>query len=242
VSAVSVTGLVLAAGDHELVHGLDFSVEPGEALGIVGESGSGKSLTLRAVLGLLPRGITRTGGSIAVDGRAGMVFQEPLSALDPLMTVGAQVAEVCRHARGMSRAASRERVRELFALVGLPEDRIRRYPHELSGGQRQRVVIAIALAAEPDVLLCDEPTTALDVTVQARVLALLDRLRRELGLALVFVSHDVAVVAQMCSRVLVMRDGVVVERGDTLELVADPRDPYTKALLDAVLPIPQAER
>jgi ABC-type glutathione transport system ATPase component len=242
VSAVTVTGLSLSVGSRTLVHTIDFAVEPGEALGIVGESGSGKSLTLRAILGLLPRGIARSAGSIEVAGRVGMVFQEPLSALDPLMTVGAQVAEVCRKVRGMSRAAARERVLELFTLVGLPDpaDRARRYPHELSGGQRQRIVIAIALAAEPDVLLCDEPTTALDVTVQAQVLDLLDRLRRELGIALVFVSHDIAVVARMCSRVLVMHSGIIVERGETLDVIESPQDPYTKALLAAVLPIPEA--
>ncbi|CAN5144901.1 N/A [soil metagenome] len=239
-SAVTVRGLSLSIAGRTLVDAIDFAVESGESLGIVGESGSGKSLTLRAVLGLLPRGIERSAGSVEVAGRVGMVFQEPLSALDPLMTVGAQVAEVCRRVRGMSRVAARERVLELFSLVGLPDpaDRARRYPHELSGGQRQRIVIAIALAAEPDVLLCDEPTTALDVTVQAQVLDLLDRLRRELGIALVFVSHDIAVVARMCSRVIVMHSGVVVERGETLAVIESPRDPYTAALLAAVLPIP----
>lgn len=242
-SAVAVRGLRLNSRDRPLVNGVDLAAASGEALGIVGESGSGKSLTLRAILGLLPRGIERTAGEIEVAGRVGMVFQDPLSALDPLMTVGAQVAEVCRHVRGMSRAAAKARVLELFGLVGLPDpaDRARRYPHELSGGQRQRVVIALALAAEPDVLLCDEPTTALDVSVQAQVLELLDRLRRELGLTLVFVSHDVAVVAHVCSRIVVMRAGAVIEEGTTEAIVAAPTHEYTRLLLDAVLPIPGGE-
>lgn len=239
--AVSVRGLTIGSRAGTLVRGIDLDVPAGSAVGLVGESGSGKSLTLRAVIGLLPRGVEVTGGSIAVTGRLGMVFQDPSSALDPLVTVGSQVIEVCRHVRGMSRDAARHRAVELFAEVGIPdpEQRLRSYPHELSGGQRQRVVLAVALAAEPDILLCDEPTTALDVTVQAQVLALVERLRVDRGLTVLFVSHDLAVVSQVCSTVSVMQAGQIVESGTVDQVVGSPQHPYTRTLLDAVLEIPE---
>lgn len=238
--ALTVRGLTVASRAGTLVRGIDLDVPAGAAVGLVGESGSGKSLTLRAVIGLLPRGLEVTSGSIGVTGRLGMVFQDPSSALDPLVTVGSQVVEVCRHVRGMSRADARRRTVELFAEVGIPdpERRLGAYPHELSGGQRQRVVLAVALAAEPDVLLCDEPTTALDVTVQAQVLALVERLRVDRGLTVVFVSHDLAVVSQVCSTVSVMQAGQVVESGTVEQVVDAPQHPYTQTLLDAVLEIP----
>lgn len=228
------------AGETELLHGVSLAVGAGEAVGLVGESGSGKSLTLRAVMGLLPRGLRVTGGTVEVDGRAAMIFQDPLTFLDPLVRVGDQVAEVCRVVAGLSRRASRVRALELFADVRLDDRAVlaRRYPHQLSGGQRQRVLLALALAQEPDLLLCDEPTTALDVTVQREVLDLLASLRAERGLSLVFVSHDLAVVAQLCDRVVVLRDGEVVEAGATRDVVARPHHPYTRRLLDAVLPLP----
>ena len=240
--AVTVRGLTIASRAGTLVHGVDLDVPAGAAVGLVGESGSGKSLTLRSVIGLLPRGVEITGGSIGVTGRLGMVFQDPSSALDPLVTVGSQVTEVCRHVRGMTKAAARRRAVELFEEVGIPdpERRLRSYPHELSGGQRQRVVLAVALAAEPDILLCDEPTTALDVTVQAQVLALIERLRVDRGLTVVFVSHDLAVVSQVCSTVSVMQAGRVVESGTIDQVVGAPQHPYTRTLLDAVLEIPEA--
>lgn len=240
--AVTVRGLTIASRAGTLVHGVDLDVPAGAAVGLVGESGSGKSLTLRSVIGLLPRGVEITGGSIGVTGRLGMVFQDPSSALDPLVTVGSQVMEVCRHVRGMTKAAARRRAVELFEEVGIPdpERRLRSYPHELSGGQRQRVVLAVALAAEPDILLCDEPTTALDVTVQAQVLALIERLRVDRGLTVVFVSHDLAVVSQVCSTVSVMQAGRVVESGTIDQVVGAPQHPYTRTLLDAVLEIPEA--
>jgi ABC-type dipeptide/oligopeptide/nickel transport system ATPase component len=169
-----------------------------------------------------------------------MIFQDPLSYLDPMTRVGNLLAEVCRAHSGGSRASARARARELFVTVRLPDPDtlLRRYPHQLSGGQRQRVLLAIALADEPDILLCDEPTTALDVTVQAEVLALLADLRASRGLSLLFVSHDLAVVASLCERVVVFRNGLVVETGPTADIVNRPTQPYTKALVDAVLPLP----
>jgi ABC-type glutathione transport system ATPase component len=231
------------AGESELLHGIDLDVAPGQSVGLVGESGSGKSLTLRAVMGLLPRGLRVSGGSVRVDGTAAMIFQDPLTFLDPLMRVGNQVAEVCRASRGGTRTAAHARALELLASVRLPDAAalVRRYPHQLSGGQRQRVLLALALAQEPDLLLCDEPTTALDVTVQRDVLDLLATLRRERGLTLLFVSHDLAVVAQVCERVVVLREGRVVEEGPTLDVVSRPVHAYTRSLVDAVLPLPELE-
>lgn len=235
--------LDLDPGTVTAVHGLDLQVRRGEALGLVGESGSGKSLTMRALLNVLPDQGRRTGTvtmeARAADGRsvparAALVFQEPLSALNPTMRVGEAIAEAAR-ARGLSRRDSRTLAIDLLTQVGVPEPelRARDWPHELSGGLRQRVMIAVALATEPDVLFCDEPTTALDVTVQATILALLDQLRRERGLALVFVSHDLSVVAQICTRLAVMYAGEIVEQGDLAEVVARPAHPYTAALLEA---------
>ncbi|WP_198141973.1 ATP-binding cassette domain-containing protein, partial [Leucobacter komagatae] len=220
-----------------LVGGVSFEVEPGEALGIVGESGSGKSLTLRAIAGLLPPSTRQASGEVALGGRFGMVFQDPMSALDPLTRVGTQLREACV-AGGAADASAR--VRELLADVRLPviERIARSYPHELSGGQRQRIVIAMALAGNPAVLLADEPTTALDVTVQREVLDLLGALRRKRGLTLVLVSHDLAVVADVCERVAVMRDGRIVESGETAAVLASPAHPYTRELLAAVPELP----
>ena len=239
VGGLAVTGLRIT-GETELVHGVDLTLAAGEALGIVGESGSGKTLTLRAVMGLLPRGLRVSGGQIEAGGRVAMIFQDPLSYLDPMTRVGSLLAEVCRAHNGGTPASALARARELFAAVRLPDPDtlLRRYPHQLSGGQRQRVLLAVALATEPDILLCDEPTTALDVTVQAEVLDLLRELRATRGLSLLFVSHDLAVVASLCDRVVVFRDGLAVETGLTADIVHRPRQPYTKALVDAVLPLP----
>ncbi|MGY2049035.1 dipeptide/oligopeptide/nickel ABC transporter permease/ATP-binding protein [Methylobacterium sp. JK268] len=240
------------AGREEAVRGVDLAVAPGECLGLVGESGSGKSVTAHAILRLVasPPGIV-TGGSIrfgptdllALDGpalrrlrgnRIATVFQDPLTALHPLIRAGAQVAEALRvHGRG---AGAEARVLDLLADVGLPDPaRIARaYPHELSGGQRQRVAIAMALANAPDLIIADEPTTALDATVQAGILDLLDRLRRERGLAILFISHDLGVVRRLCDRVAVMQDGRIVEAGPTASVFGAPRHPYTRRLIAAV--------
>ena len=237
--ALDVSGLRII-GDTELVRGVDLTLAPGEALGVLGESGSGKTLTLRAIMGLLPRGLTRTAGRIDAGGHLAMIFQDPLSHLDPMARVGDLLAEVCRARHGGTPAAARARALALFEDVRLPDPAVllRRYPHQLSGGQRQRVLLAIALATEPDILLCDEPTTALDVTVQAEILALLAELRSSRGLSLLFVSHDLAVVESLCDRVVVFRDGQVVETGTTADIVNRPSRTYTRALVDAVLPLP----
>lgn len=246
--AVRVRGLRVVPVAHPdappLVDGLDLDVAPGEALGIVGESGSGKSLTLRALLGLPPRGVRVTASELRVGGPVGMVFQDPLTALDPLTRVGSQLRAAVQASAPADaprdRTQSTARVRELLEAVQLldPARIARAYPHELSGGQRQRVVIALALAGNPAVLLCDEPTTALDVTVQRGVLELLDELRRNRGLTLVFVSHDLAVVAELCERIVVMRGGQVVEAGPTTRIVHTPGTAYTRELLESVPRLP----
>jgi oligopeptide/dipeptide ABC transporter ATP-binding protein len=242
------------------VNDVGFEIAEGGSLGIVGESGSGKSLTLRALMALLPPAARAERGVIELEGhslplsgpdarkarrrRLAMVFQDPLSGLDPVRNVGVQVAEVPRRVLGQSRSASWRRAIELLGLVGLPdpERHSRSFPHQLSGGMRQRVVIAMALATEPRVLLCDEPTTALDVTVQAQVLELLDSLRSRLGLAVVFVSHDLAVVRQVCDQLAVMYAGKFVETGPTSEVLDRPGHPYTAGLLDAVVDLDEPNR
>jgi peptide/nickel transport system ATP-binding protein len=235
----------------ELVRGVDFVLNRGGALGIVGESGSGKSLTCRATLGILAAGVEVTKGSIEFDGieltalgakewrplrgtRISAVFQDPAAYLNPSIRVGEQLAEALRSTVGLSRKEAKVRAVELFGKMGLrePASVYRQYPYELSGGMLQRVVIAIAVSAEPELLIADEATTALDVTVQAAVLDLIDDLRIELGLALVLVSHDLAVVAQVCDDVIVMRDGVVVEAGPAERLLREPRHDYTRQLVD----------
>jgi oligopeptide/dipeptide ABC transporter ATP-binding protein len=254
---LSVAGLTLSLDRHhggvQVVDGVSFDVAKGGSLGIVGESGSGKSLTLRAAMGLLPAAVevdagsvTLAGEQLAFSGKAArrqrrhqlaMVFQDSLTALDPVYTVGTQITEVGRHVLGLSRAEASKRAIELLDRVGIrePQKRAHAYPHELSGGMRQRAMLAVALATEPTVLLCDEPTTALDVTVQAQVLELLAGLRRELGLSLVFVSHDLAVVRQLCDQLAVMYTGRIVESGPTEALLANPLHPYTRGLLDATI-------
>jgi oligopeptide/dipeptide ABC transporter ATP-binding protein len=243
----------LARGAVHAVDGVSFDVEPGEALGLVGESGSGKTVTLRALVGLLPRGAKLTGGTIEIDGvdvtaagedrrrelrgtTVSMIFQEPMTALNPVMRVGDQIAEEPLVRLGMSRSAARARAVELMGLVGIPDPkrRAQAYPHELSGGLRQRVMIAIALSGEPKLVLCDEPTTALDVTIQDQILKLLRKLQHELDVSLVFVSHDLAVIAQTCRRLAVMYAGQVVESGPVEQVFREPRHPYTLGLLRAV--------
>jgi oligopeptide/dipeptide ABC transporter ATP-binding protein len=241
------------------VDDVSLTLEAGQALGVVGESGSGKSLTLRAILGLLPRRAQVTRGSILLDGREiagrrmlravrgreiGMVFQEPQTALNPVMRVGDQIAEGPRAVLGYSQRHARTRALELMREVGIPDParRAEAYPHELSGGLRQRVTIAIALALEPRILLCDEPTTALDVTVQEQILRLLGDLREQTGVALVYVSHDLAVVSQTCRDLVVMYAGRVFETGRVRDVFADPRHPYTRALLGSVIALDTSGR
>ncbi|GAA2352384.1 ABC transporter ATP-binding protein [Streptomyces cuspidosporus] len=247
---LDIRGLTVRTADgRTLVDDLSLTVGPGERLGVIGESGSGKSLTTLAVLGLLPEGMTATGSIelagtqivgatekrlTTVRGRdAAIVFQEPLTALDPLMRVGRQLAEPLRRRRRLAGGALKRAVAEALEQVRLPEpDRIARaFPHEISGGQRQRVALAMALACEPKLLIADEPTTALDVSVQAEMLALIDTLVREREMAVLFVSHDLAVVAKVTDRALVMKDGRAVEEGTVEQLVRAPREEYTKALV-----------
>jgi ABC-type glutathione transport system ATPase component len=234
-----------------IVRSISFAVLPGERVGIIGSSGSGKTLACLAIAGLLPTGLTAS-GSVRLAGvpfdlvaaresalaavrgrRIGMVFQEPLSALNPTMRVGKQVAEVMLIHRTVPRRLTKNRSTELLRSTGLsdPERIAASYPHELSGGQRQRVVLAIALANSPDLLICDEPTTALDVTVQATVLDLIDRRVREENAALLFVSHNLAVVAAVCDRILVMDGGSIVEAGSVLRVLESPQHPKTQSLL-----------
>ena len=242
---LSVSHLHLETEDGApLVHDLSFELGRGETLGIVGESGSGKSLTLRSILGIQAESITRT-GEISCTARTAMVFQEPATALNPTMRVGAFVAGVWRkHHPGESRAAARAAAIELFDQVGIvdPAKRLKAWPHELSGGMRQRVMIAAALATAPEVLLCDEPTTALDVRVQAQILDLLRALVAEREMAMIFVSHDLAVVSSVCERLLVMRHGELVEAGALADVVAAPEQEYTRELLAANLARRLADR
>jgi oligopeptide/dipeptide ABC transporter ATP-binding protein len=245
--------LPLSSGTVHAVHGASFSVGAGEALGIVGESGCGKTMSLRAILGLLPRPGRITGGEVLFEGEdlaalspaqlarvrgrsISMIFQEPMSALNPVMRVGDQIAEGPMVQLGVSRRAGRQRALELMRRVGIPDAqrRMRAYPHELSGGMRQRVMIAIALACEPSLILCDEPTTALDVTIQDQILKLLLALRRDMGVSIILVTHDLAVVAETCDRLAVMYAGEVVETGTVDEVFRRPRHPYTLGLLRSV--------
>ncbi|WP_335933073.1 ABC transporter ATP-binding protein [Streptomyces sp. PTD5-9] len=249
-NVLDVRGLTIRTAEgRALVEGLSLTMAPGDRLGLIGESGSGKSLTTLAVLGLLPHGMTATGSVelagtqivgagerrlTAVRGRdASVVFQEPLTALDPLMRVGRQIAEPLARRRGLKGAALKRAVVEALEQVRLPEpDRVARaFPHEISGGQRQRVALAMALACDPQLLIADEPTTALDVTVQSGMLDLIDSLVRERGMAVLFVSHDLAVVSKVTDRVLVLKDGRAVEEGDVHQIVRSPREEYTRALV-----------
>ena len=251
---LAIRDLTVSADGADLLHIDSLTIHPGERVGLIGESGSGKTLTALAVMGLLADGVTAT-GSIrlhglpidvigaserslsAVRGAAvSMVFQEPMTALNPLMTVGAQIAEVMRqHRTQPSRSAVAEATRALLARVELPSPQTiaRSYPHQLSGGQRQRVVLAMALANKPALLLCDEPTTALDVTVQAQMIGLIDELVSESATSLLFVTHDLAVAASLCDRIVVLRRGVVVEEGPTAQVLGNPTHPYTRALVAA---------
>ncbi|MEV6345167.1 ABC transporter ATP-binding protein [Actinoplanes sp. NPDC051851] len=244
---LAVEGLTLRnTAGTTLVDDVSFTVSPGDRTGLIGESGSGKSLTALAVMGLLPPAITAT-GTVLLDGAdmiraprgrgdvATVVFQEPLTALDPLMTVGRQIGGPLRRWQGLRGDAAKAAVREALSEVRLTDtDRIARsYPHQLSGGQRQRVAIAMALVCHPRLLIADEPTTALDVTVQAEILELLDRLVTERGTALLFITHDLPVAARVIHGTHVMRHGRIVESGPVAGLLSDPEHEYTRTLVEA---------
>ena len=247
-------GFASTGGWVPVLRDVCFDVRRGECLGLVGESGCGKSLTALAILGLLPEGARQLGGRILLEGpgdlaamtagerrrlrgrQIAMIFQEPMNALNPVLTIGFQIGESLSLHRGLSGRTRRRAALELLERVAMPdpERRLASYPHELSGGQRQRAMIALALASEPRLLLADEPTTALDVSVQAQILELLSRLRRELDLTVLLITHDLGVVAQCCQRVAVMYAGQVVEQAPVETLFREPAHPYTRALLDAV--------
>jgi oligopeptide/dipeptide ABC transporter ATP-binding protein len=254
---LEVSGLRVEFGPPEAplvaVKGAGLAVAPGEIVGLIGESGSGKSLTCRSVMRLIQRPGRIAAGEIGFDGRdvlamsaqelrdfraheAGMIYQDPFSSLNPVFRVGRQVEETLRANLGMGRAEARAHAVELLDGVGIPEPdrRALAYPHELSGGMRQRVMIALATASRPRLLLADEPTTALDVTTQAQILKLLTRLRSERGMAMLLVSHDFGVIAQVCDRVVVMYGGHVVESGPIGTIYTDAQHPYTRALLESV--------
>jgi peptide/nickel transport system ATP-binding protein len=252
---VEICGLTVAFDDQAALRGIDLVVAPGEAVGLVGESGCGKSVTWLAALGLLPAR-ARVGGSVTIGGeqlvgaparvlervrggRIAMIFQDPASSLNPVHRIGRQVTEALSLHRGMTGAAARAEAKRLFDQVGIPDAarRLDAYPHELSGGQNQRVMIAIALAGQPELLVADEPTTALDVTIQAQILELLQALRRETGMALVLISHDLGVVAEACERVAVMYAGRIVEEAPIGRLFDAAAHPYTQGLLGALPPI-----
>jgi peptide/nickel transport system ATP-binding protein/oligopeptide transport system ATP-binding protein len=237
-------------GVVKAVDGVSFSVAEGASVGIVGESGSGKSVTSLSIMRLIEPPGWIAGGKIVFRGKdlvgmsdeemrkirgddISMVFQEPMSALNPVYTVGDQVAEVLRVHRDMSRRGAMARTVELFKMVGIPaaERRVHDYPHNLSGGMRQRVMIAMALANEPDLLILDEPTTALDVTIQAQILELVKALRQEVNTAVLLITHDLGVIAEMSDEVIVMYGGKVMERATAVQLIKDPKHPYTKGLL-----------
>src|SRR6476646_7261693 len=248
--------VTFSTADHvvEAVKDISFDLDRGETVALVGESGSGKSVTALSILQLLPYPVAKHGAesSIRFDGhemigakpallqsvrggRIAMVFQEPMTSLNPLHTLEKQITETLFLHKHMSAAAARARTLELLHLVGLSdaESRLDAYPHQLSGGQRQRVMIAMAIANEPDILIADEPTTALDVTIQAQILSLMHELRDRLGMALLLITHDLGIVRHMAERVCVMTQGEIVEAGDTADIFAQPQHPYTRRLLAA---------
>ncbi|MFI0848368.1 ABC transporter ATP-binding protein [Mesorhizobium sp. IMUNJ 23232] len=256
-SLLAIENLSLSIGDTEILKDVDLGIEPGEVLGLVGESGSGKSMTALAIMQLLPQG-ARTQGSIKLNGAdilgtaeeamcrlrgndIGMVFQEPMTALNPVKTIGEQVAEGIRWHAGVGRAEAEQRAAKMLDRVGLPREKfpLSRYPHQLSGGQRQRVVIAIACALKPKLLIADEPTTALDVVLQAQILELLRELVAENQMGLLLISHDLAVVTEMSDRIAIMRGGEILETGETARTLSAQQHPYTRQLALASMHVPE---
>ena len=242
------------------VRGVSFDLKRGETVAIVGESGSGKSVSIKSIMGILPANAVVEGGRVMYDGmdltkvseddmhkirghRIGLVFQDPMSALNPIMKVGKQITEVLRRKK-MDKAAADARALELMKAVGIPdaEKRFNQYPFQFSGGMRQRIVIAIALAGDPEILICDEPTTALDVTVQAKILDLINQIKEERNLSVIFITHDLGVVAHMADRVNVMYAGKIVETGTAEEIFFEPAHPYTWALLSSIPDLHTRER
>jgi len=248
------TSFLTSNGLVQAVRGVSFDVEKGKTLGIVGESGSGKSVTSLSILKLLGTTGKITGGSIKLDGeeltamstkemravrgaRISMIFQDPMTSLNPLITMGEQVDEmIWEHNRGMSKQERQEKVLELFRLVRIPEPekRMKSYPHEFSGGMRQRVMIAMALACRPELLIADEPTTALDVSIQDQILKLMRSLQREIGMSIMFITHDLGVVAELCDRVAVMYGGLIMEEADIIDIFREPMHPYTMGLMASI--------
>ena len=238
---VSVKNLTVTGKDGRLlVDHLSLQLKRGETLGLVGESGSGKTLTLKSLIGLLPKNLSESYEEKKINGNVAMIFQNPMSALDPLCPVFAQLIEVVMIRQNVSKKEASCRAKELIERLGLPKELSKkdRLPSELSGGQCQRILIAMALACNPDVLLCDEPTTALDVTVQKQTLDLILSLQKEMNFAILFVTHNLAVAAGICSHLAVMHHGKIVERAATKEILLTPKDEYTKMLLSAILRIP----
>jgi oligopeptide transport system ATP-binding protein len=249
------------AGEVQAVRGVSFDLRRGETLAIVGESGSGKTVTAKSLMRLLPEANTLIKGGEAIfegqdllklseqrmqnirGSKIAMVFQDPMTSLDPTMRVGKQIAESLQKHLGLSRQRAKERAVELLTLVGIPnpENRVRQYPHQFSGGMRQRVVIAMALSCDPQILIADEPTTALDVTIQAQILELLRELQEQLGMSVILITHDLGVVAHTAHRVAVMYGGKIVETGTLREIFYNPQMPYTWGLL-ASIPLPTADR
>ncbi|MGY3447891.1 ABC transporter ATP-binding protein [Bradyrhizobium sp. USDA 4353] len=257
---VSISGLKVAFDGTQVLHGIDLDIAKGEAVGLVGESGSGKSVTWLAALGLLPAK-AKIAGSTTLDGREligaegkvldqvrgrriAMIFQDPASALNPVLTIRRQLCESLGLHRGLRGEAARVEALRLLDLVGIPDAtrRLSAYPHEFSGGQVQRIMIAMALAGQPDLLIADEPTTALDATIQAQILDLLAAVRREFNMAMVLISHDLGVVAENCDRVCVMYAGRIVERAPATALFDDPWHPYAQGLIGALPPLDGARR
>jgi oligopeptide transport system ATP-binding protein len=241
------------AGEVKALNGVSFSMNEGEVLGIVGESGSGKSVTAYSIMGLTAYPGKLIGGTIYFNGHqiekmsekemrkirgneVSIIFQDPMTSLNPVYTIGNQITEVIRLHTGKSKKEAYDRAKELLELVGInePTKRLKQYPHELSGGMRQRVMIAIALACEPKLLIADEPTTALDVTIQAQILELMQELRQKLGMSIIMITHDLGVVASMCERIAVMYAGHIVEYGTADEIFYEPKHEYTKGLINSI--------
>jgi peptide/nickel transport system ATP-binding protein len=257
-ATLTVEGLKVAIGDANVLRGISLEVEPGEVRGLVGESGAGKSMLGRAVLGLLPANATILSGHIAFEGRdllamrelerrsllgrrIALIPQDPMTSLNPVKRVGAQISNLLRHHLGLSKRAALLRATELLTEVAIREPArvLSLYPHEISGGMRQRVLIAMAFACDPSLVIADEPTTALDVTVQRQVLQLVERLRKRHGSAVLFITHDLGVVAKICRSVSVLHAGRVLEEGETADVLMRPRHVYTRALLAGT---PRADR